>query len=261
MTVTPTRPVSVDELRRAYLALAAGDFRLGRSRQEPSAAWSQQGRVLAVVGASPASGASTLALALATVAGSARVLECASTATAGLAAASTAELGADHRGWRPASRGPIVIERPSRPARDPEQVPTPKVTEPGMVVVDVAWDLELALTGNGWLGCLLRRTDPVVVTAVPTVPGIRRLEAALDRLGHTQRVVALLAPARGRTPRPITRALEELQRSHQMSGRVVHIPTDPRLLTHGPDSTPLPRSVVHAAAQVLQIALERKDHP
>lgn len=259
MTTTAIRPVSVDELRRAYVSVAAGDFRLGRPRQGPPGGWPQQGPVVPVVGACPASGASTLALALATAAGTARVIECATAESAGLVAATTAELGRDRHGWMRATRGQVLVERPAGVVHAPQDVPTPAVTSSRLVVVDVAWDLQTVLGSACWLGDLLRGRDPVVVTAVPTVPGLRRLDAALHRL--TRPVVAVLTPPRRRVPKPLTRALDDLRRTHRLTDRVVPVPVDARLWTHGPDTTPLPESVVRAAAHVLQIALEPKDTP
>lgn len=259
MTTTATRPVSVDELRRAYVAMTAGDFRPGRPRPAPSDRWAQHGTVVPVVGACPGSGASTLVLALATAAGTARIVECAAAETAGLVAATTAELGRDRQGWMRGCRDQILIERPARSVHCPGDVPAPAVTDAHLVVVDVAWGVEFVLDSAGWLGDLLRRPAPVVVTAVLTVPGLRRLDAALHRLN--QPVVAVKTPARTRLPRTLVRALDDLRHTHQLADRIVPVPLDPRLRTQGPDSSQLPNCVVHAAAQVLQIALDGKDTP
>ncbi|MBM6402608.1 hypothetical protein [Phycicoccus sonneratiae] len=259
MTTTAIRPVRVDELRRAYLSVSAGDFRLGQPRPVSTQAWPQQGPVVPVAGACPASGASTLTLALATAAGAGRVIECATAESAGLVAATTAELGRDRHGWMRATRDRVLVERPTGVVHAPQDVPPPAVTSSGLVVVDVAWDLQTVLGSAGWLGDLLRRGNPVVVTAVPTVPGLRRLDAALHRL--TRPVVAVLMPPHRRVPRPLTRALDDLRRTHHLEGRFVPVPVDARLWTHGPDTTALPEPVVRAAAQVLQIALESKDTP
>lgn len=259
MTASATRPVSVDELRRAYAAVAAGDFRPARPPQGNRGGWVQQGLVVPVVGACPASGASTLALALATAAGAARVVECATAESAGLVAATTADLGRDRHGWMRGTRDQVLVERPAAPVPTPSDLPTPAVTPAGLVVVDVAWDLQTALGATGWLGDLLRDGHPVVVTAVSTVPGLRRLDAALHRL--TRPVVAVLTPGRGRSTRPLTRALDDLTRTHQLTDRVVSVPVDARLFTHGPDTTALPASVVRAAAHVLQLARTEGDTP
>ena len=110
MTAQAMRPVGVDELRRAWLAVQAGDFRRPHPKQRavapasPAASveWTPASDelVIPVVGAAGSCGATTVALALATAAkGRARVVECASASLSGLAAASTAELGADDHGW------------------------------------------------------------------------------------------------------------------------------------------------------------------
>ena len=124
-TVTNARPVAVDELKRAYLAVQAGTFRRHRHGTPPTAAWTPASPVLAVVGASSGSGASTVALALATAAGTTRLLECASTAAAGLTAAATAELGRDGAGWILGTRGPVRIERVADTLHGPHEVPHP----------------------------------------------------------------------------------------------------------------------------------------
>lgn len=102
--------VSVDELRRAWAAVVAGDFRRptqiapphrpGPTRTaSPDMIWRPPltERVLPVIGSVGSCGATTLAVALATAAYAqgcrTRVLECAGLTATGLAAASTAELG------------------------------------------------------------------------------------------------------------------------------------------------------------------------
>lgn len=122
MTAQATRPVGVDELRRAWLAVQAGDFRHARPKQRavapasPGAAmeWTSASDelVIPVVGSSGSCGATTVALALATaVKGTARVVECTSASLSGLAAASTAELGADGHGWVHGTRDHVQLSR------------------------------------------------------------------------------------------------------------------------------------------------------
>jgi len=77
-TLVRSRPVSVGELQRAWRAVQAGDFR-DRSRPAPVAAvrrptgdrelWAPVEQVIPVVGCLGQAGASTVALALATVSG------------------------------------------------------------------------------------------------------------------------------------------------------------------------------------------------
>jgi len=102
------RPVGVDELRRAWHAVQAGEFRATGASEStrrrpprpdsthPRSVWTPPAgqRVLPVVGCAGSCGATMLAVALESAAeGSARVVECASATATGLAAASTAELG------------------------------------------------------------------------------------------------------------------------------------------------------------------------
>ena len=260
--VTSTRPVGVDELKRAYRAVQAGTFRRGHHPNVRSLWWSPTTPVLAVVGACAGSGASTLALALGTAAGSARVLECASPTAAGLTAAATAELGRDPAGWVRGTRDAVLIERPADTLGGPHEVPHPCPSgDPTLVVVDVAWELGTVLAGHGWLTDLLDGPGPVVVTAPATVPGLRRLDTALGMLNHAHPVVALMGPRRRALPRPVTSALAALSRTHDLTGRVIHVPADTRLRTRGVDSNPLPPALLRAAIELLTLTdLTRRDH-
>ena len=260
--VTSTRPVGVDELKRAYRAVQAGTFRRGHHSTHPSPRWSPSGPVLAVVGSCAGSGASTLALALGTAAGSARVVECASPTAAGLSAAATAELGRDPGGWVRGTRDTVLIERPADTLGGAHEVPHPSPSDDdALVVVDVAWELGTVLAGHGWLTDLLEDPGPVVVAAPATIPGLRRLDAALGMLDHAHPVVALIGPRRRGLPRPVSSALTALCRAHDLTGRIVYVPADTRLRTHGVDSTPLPPALLRAATELLDLTdLTRRDH-
>ena len=243
--------------------MQAGTFRRHHRGTPPTAAWTPASPVLAVVGASSGSGASTVALAVATAAGTTRLLECASTTAAGLTAAATAELGRDDAGWVLGTRGPVRIERVADTLHGPHEVPTPT---PGqrcdLLVVDVAWELGAVLTGHGWLTTLLDNDagGAVVLTASATVPGLRRLETALDLLRPSRPVVALGGPSGRSHPRQVRAALGLLTRTHDLEGRVVDVPVDSHLRTCGVDSQPLPRSVLRAAEALLALtSLDRKD--
>ena len=262
IAVTSTRPVGVDELKRAYRAMQAGTFRRGHHPTRPSPQWSPTGPVLTVVGSCAGSGASTLALALGTAAGAARVLECSTPTAAGLTAAATAELGRDPVGWVRGTRGTVLLERPADTLGGPHEVPHPSPSDDdALVVIDVSWELGTVLAGHGWLTDLLEDPGPVVVTAPATVPGLRRLDAALGMLEHAHPVVALLGPRRRALPRPVTSALTALCRTHVLTGRVVHVPADTRLRTRGVDSTPLPPALLRAATELLTLTdLTRRDH-
>ena len=69
--------------------------------------------VLPVLGCVSQAGASTLALAIATCASPARVLECAPASASGLAVAATAELGTTGNGWALGRREQVWIARTS----------------------------------------------------------------------------------------------------------------------------------------------------
>lgn len=261
--VTSTRPVGVDELKRAYRAVQAGTFRRGHHPTRLSPGWSPTGPVLTVVGSCAGSGASTLALALATAAGTARVLECATPTAAGLTAAATAELGRDPGGWVRGTRSTVLLERPADTLGGPHEVPHPRPDDDddALVVIDVAWEMGTVLAGHGWLTDLLENPGPVVITAPATVPGLRRLDAALGMLEHAHPVVALVGPRRRALPRPVTSALAALSRTHGLNGRVVHVPVDARLRIRGVDSAPLPPALLRAATDLLTLTdLTRKDH-
>jgi Mrp family chromosome partitioning ATPase len=101
--------VSVPELQRAWRAVQAGQFRhesplgMAPNAHPTFESWAPGSSelVVPVVGCTGGSGASTTALALASAAECpARILECRSGTTSGLAAASTAELGVHASGWR-----------------------------------------------------------------------------------------------------------------------------------------------------------------
>lgn len=261
-TLTSTRPVGVDELKRAYRAVQAGTFRRGHHQPRPSPRWIPSAPVLAVVGASGGSGASTLALALATAAGTARVVQCASPTAAGLTAAATAELGRDPGGWVRGTRDAVLLERPAEVLGGPHEVPHPRPgMGDGLVVVDVAWELGTVLAGHGWLTDLLEGPGPVVLVAAPTVPGLRRLDTALGLLAHGHPVVALVGPRRRALPRPVASAMRALSRAHDLTGRVVDVPADAHLRTCGVDSTPLPPGLLLAATELLTLTdLIRRDN-
>lgn len=273
MTAPATpRPVSVEELRRAWHAVQAGDFRtVGTARPRrptsrpdatpPVASWTPASgeRVLPVVGSAGWCGATTLALALATAAGGpARVVECASASATGLAAASTAELGADQLGWVHGSRDQVVIDRAALPRVHPHDVPVPSpAVGPIESVVDVGHQAELLLAGDSWLATLLTHAPAVVVAGRVSVPGLRRLESCLALLDAARdsrpTVVALLGPPRKRWPRDLTHTLGPLTASHFAGGRLVEVPEDRGLALRGLTPEPLPALLISAAATVLHL--------
>lgn len=265
MTAQATRPVGVDELRRAWLAVQAGDFRRHTSTRSPATSasptspkwWTPASDewVVPVVGAAGSCGATTVGLALATgVEGHARVVECTSAARSGLAAASTAELGADGHGWVHGSRGRVLLHRAEGARSHPDAVPSPPPAEgPVATIVDLGCQLEQVRAGKGWLTTLLADAPTVVVVARASVPGLRRLESAVHLLGADQAVAAVLGPPRRRWPRPVTHSVGDLTAGLIDTGRLVEIPEDRTVAVHGLTPDLLPTQLLAAATTLLSL--------
>ncbi len=93
--------------------------------------------------------------------------------------------------------------------------------------------------------------DALVVVASATVPGLRRLEAALELLGNERAVVALVGPRRRRWPKGVEHSAGLLTRRALEAERCVEIPEDRGLAVTGLDSRPIPEPVVDAARHLL----------
>jgi hypothetical protein len=251
---TPTRPVGVDELLRAHRSLMAGDFRRHPPRPRTHTEWNPAEPVLPVVGAAGGTGSSTLALALATAAGG-RVVECASLTASGLVAAPTAELGRHDSGWLQGTRDTVLIERPAALLTALADLPAPTTPNeaPPLTVVDVAWEIGQVLAAPCWVADLVRQSPSVVVTATATIPGLRRLEAALAMLAHTRSVAAVLGPRRKKWARAVALSAGPQTAELISGGRLVEVPTDARLSARGLDSHALPTSLLHAATDLLHL--------
>lgn len=262
MTAQATRPVGVDELRRAWLAVQAGDFRRSHPKQRavapaaPAAAveWTPASDelVIPVVGAAGSCGATTVALALATaVNGPARVVECAAASLSGLAAASTAELGANDHGWVNGTRDHVQLCRADGVREASDTVPSPSPNDaPTVTVVDIGSQLAQVLAGHGWLTSLLADAPTVVVVARATIPGLRRLESSLH-LMDDRAVAAVLGPPHRRWPRAVVQNVGALTGALIDSGRLVDIPEDRTLAVHGLTPDPLPARLVTAGGVLL----------
>lgn len=250
--------VSVEELRRAYLALAAGEFSHGTRRRRHQApvglasTWhpAPGERVILVLGATAGAGASTAALALATAAGDSRVVECCTVAASGLAAASQAELGVTADGWAQGRRDQVSIERRTDRVPSADEMPVPTSTAKPVTVLDCAYEVHLLLGGRGWLAQIARTTSNIVVATRPTSPGLRRLESAIHLLG-VDRVHAVLGGTTKHWPRSVAPLLGPAGRQLLAAGRLTGMPFDATLSLHGLTNNPLPAPVMSAAATLL----------
>jgi hypothetical protein len=247
---------TVVELQRAWRALQAGVFTNPPPNDDATDAqarkWVPEAaeRVLPVVGATRGTGATVLALALATVAAPARVVECTGLVTAGLVAAPTAELGV--RGpWVRGSREDVIIERLQDTWTDPTRVPFPPLLDriSRLTVLDVSWDPTLLLSTPTWLTQMLADAPTVVVIGTATVPGLRRLENVMGLLGAARCVATVLGPPVRRWPR--TLALGTQLKGLASVGRLLELPVVSRLQLAGIDADDLPASLLTAAQRVL----------
>jgi hypothetical protein len=259
---TPPRPVGVDELRRAWAAVQDGQF---RTRTHPAPAtrrdlrpatpgrWLPTEPVLPVIGCHGSAGTSTTALAIATAAGPARVIECCTLTASGLAPASFAELGSGS-GWALGRRDTVLIARTVDVLVSLQEIPVPEPADPHitLTVLDIGWEIGQVLATPSWVGEQLLSAQHVVVVTTATVPGIRRLEGALALLDTVHVVAAVVGPRRRRWPRSIQGGMGPLVRGLDDRGDLVAIPADKQLAARGLDSTPLPPPLLSAACTLLR---------
>lgn len=244
---------SVDELRRRLRAMRA-DGPVEKARSDGSTArWTAAPgeRVVLVCGCGGSTGTTTVALALATVAGTARVVETCGGTASGLAYAASAELGSAERGWLQGGRGGVVIERRADPIASPERLPTPAHTALALTIVDSSWEVADLLASPGWLGHLARSAPTVVLVARATVPGLRRLEAALELVGES-RALAVTVGAK-HWPRPVGQSAGAAVRRLTAGERIVHIPEVSSLAISGLTPDPLPPTITRPAQALLNL--------
>jgi hypothetical protein len=263
--VDARRVVSVPELQRAWRAVQAGKFRQGSPTAAATAEMVPSSRtwapangepVLPVVGCAGAPGASTIALGLASAAGRfARILECRSGTTSGLAAASTAELGLHPSGWRRGMRGDVLLERAAGLLARVDEVPLPSVLDRplALTVLDVGWDLRHVLDFPCWMGEQVRAAGVVVVVSRATIPGLLHLETMLSLLGQIRAVAAMLGSPCRRWSKAVWQSSGPMTKAVQDSGRLIVVPHDARLAAMGLDSRPLPQQVLAAARAILEL--------
>lgn len=268
-TQTSSRPVGVDELKRAWQALNAGEFRTG-----PGAGKGPRGRgtaaeddwtpadgehTIAVIGSAGSVGASTVALAAGLAAAApVRVIECCSVTASGLAAASTAELGLHPTDWRQGKRDHVLLERASEVLAGVDEVPLPTDAEHDtqLTILDIGWEAGQLLATDCWLAEAVRTADQVVLVTTATVPGMRRAGVVMDLLaGHWQPeqiTLAVRGPRRKKWPRGLEHAGGPAVRRALDADRCVEIPEDRELAVNGLDSRPVPVPLISAARQLLE---------
>lgn len=233
----------LEDVRRAWRLVEAA-----------SAEWVPTGSVAVVLGAHGGAGGSTVALAIATAAGDARVVECCTPSASGLAGATTAELGAAGEGWRRGSRGPVLVDRLAGRVASQVEIPVPAPCDHRLTVVDCAGDPDAVIHAGGWLSRLVQAVDQVVVVARPTVPGLRRLETAGMVLGG-DRVRPVLMGCTRRDLRAVEQEAGPWFRSLLAADAVTLIPFDGRLAMAGLSPDDLPTSVLDAGSN-----LNQKEH-
>lgn len=281
-TCSPAAPVDVEELKRAWRAVRAGEFRTPQrqtrgDRRDGTRAmdtWTPElwEEPLVVLGSAGSSGATTVALAMG-LSGMppVRVVDCGSVTTSGLAAASTAELGLHAgAGWLQGRRDHVLLERASEIHSGPHTVPhpisaeLPSTTGQGLqdetmpsclTILDAGWEAGQLLTTDSWIAETVRTVDHLVLTTRATTPGMRRLEGVLDLLSGTRDLeqikVAVIGSRRKKWHRGLVHAGGTGVRRVLDAGNCVEIPEVPALAVAGLDSRPLPAGVVDAARRLL----------
>ena len=270
-TQATTRPVAVDELKRAWHAVNAGDFRTvagtgaGPRGRGPTGetAWSPATgeHTIAVLGCAGSVGSSTVALAAGLAAAApVRVVECCSVTASGLAAASTAELGLHPADWRQGKRDHVLIERASGVLAGVDEVPLPTEAEhqSQLTILDVGWEAGQLLATDCWLATAVRAADQIVLVTTATMPGMRRLGVAIDLLSNhwqpEQISLAVCGPRRKKWPRGLEHAGGPAVRRALDADRCVEIPADRELAVSGLDSRRVPAALISAARQLLEPA-------
>ncbi len=244
--------MSLDDLRRTYRATQTiSEPRTPSALALAATRWAPMPgeQVLLVCGCGGSVGTTTVALALATVAGRARVVETCGAASSGLAYAATAELGPVEPGWLRGTRDTVHVERRIDPIASPDRVPAPAHSDLAVTIVDSSWDLATVLASTGWLGELARSAPTIVLVARATIPGLRRLDAALGLVGET-RAIAVTVGAK-RWPRPVEQSAGAAVRRLAALGRVICVPELPALAISGLTPDPLPPAITRPAQALL----------
>jgi hypothetical protein len=257
-TPTITHPASVEELKRAYRALQSGVFADPTSPTSfggTSEVWvptvGEQPVVVAGVGGGV--GATTVALAIASVIQSSRLIECCPANRSGLVAASYTELG-EQDGWLQGQRDHLRLERRGDHFTHLADLPKPRTSSgPITSVLDAGWSVERLTEPGTWLHPLLG-SAPIVLVARSTVPGLRQLETALGRLAACDVIgAALIGPPRKRWPKQLNFNLGPITRRLDDDEQLICVETDPQLALAGLDGNPLPRKVAEAGTTLANL--------
>jgi hypothetical protein len=261
--------VSVAELQRAWQAVQEGQFRptshdlpgskANRDHTEAAAIghWGPGVPVLPVLGCHGSAGATTVAVAVATVQGQpVRVVEVTPAGGSGLTGFATAELGETGSGWVRGHRDQLVLDRLQDGYGSPDDIPVPDPDQkdgPSLTVLDAGWPVGTIVRCNGWVGPAVLHADRVVLVTTATVPGLRRLEGVLHELDPLpgQVVVAVQGPKRRRWPRAVASCIGP--RTALLERGLVAVPHDPGLAVRGLDTSPLPGGVLSAATTITQL--------
>ena len=208
--------------------------------------------VVAVAGMAGSVGATTVSLALASVAaltGPARIIECAPPTRSGLTAASSAELGTGRGGWRRGQReGVTLIRRSSTSLFDaapppPEGDGTFTVLDVGDLLTDRPGEHSIAAdVASGW-----------VLVARASVPCLRQLELVLGAGPAHHPTLAIVGTSHRRWPTRLASAIQPRTRALFEARRVATFRHDKRLALTGLTPDPLPRHVAASARTLLTI--------
>ena len=93
----------------------------------------------------------------------------------------------------------------------------------------------------------------MVLVTTATVPGLRRLEGALELLAGTSTCAAVIGPKPKKWPRPVGYSAGPRTRALDAAGRLVDVPADRALAIAGLDATPLPTPLLAAASTLLRL--------
>ena len=203
-----------------------------------------------VAGCLGSAGMSTVAFMLATELGDARVVECCTVTASGLCGAASAELGLVD-GWLRGSRDRVLIERRGDRIGSLAELPVPAGSDVEFTVLDSSWDVDLLAADPAWLVVLARSLPEVVLVTRPTVPGLRRLDTAVQLLG-VDRVHAVLVGVTGRRwPKPVEQAFSPAVRQLRLAGRLSGMPLLAAFTLDGLTPEPIPAAASAAVADLI----------